>query len=54
MEWLSQNWVQICGVLALGVQLARAIAKMTKSSKDDALIEKIANVLAYFIGAEKK
>lgn len=54
MEWLSQNWIQLCGVVALGVQFARAVAKMTKSTKDDAVIEKVATVLAYFIGAEKK
>lgn len=54
MEWLSQNWVQLCGVLALGVQFARAVSKMTKTTKDDVAIEKIAKVLAYFIGQEGK
>jgi hypothetical protein len=54
MEWLQSNWMALCGTLALGVQFARAIAKMTKTTKDDAIVEKIAVFLGYFIGKDAK
>ena len=47
---MDEKIVMWAGVISLGVQFLRAIAKATKTTKDDAIVERIAKFFGYFIG----
>lgn len=50
MEWIQANWVQI-GVIALGAHtLLKAIADVTKTKKDDAIVAKLGSIIGYLFG----
>lgn len=54
MEWLTQNWVGI-GVIVFAVHtLLKAIARVTATKKDDALVAKIGSIIAYLFGKDPK
>ena len=50
MEWLQGHWVEIGVIAFAGHTLLKAIADVTKTKKDDAIVEKIGAVIGYFFG----
>lgn len=52
MDWIKANWVQI-GVIVLAVHtLLKAIARVTKTKKDDIIVAKIGAVIGYLFGKD--
>lgn len=45
MEWITANWVNITAVIGGVVTLASLIVKLTPSTSDDAVLDKIIGVL---------
>jgi len=52
MDWIKDNWIAI-GVIALAVHtLLKAIARVTVTKKDDAIVAKIGAILGYLFGKD--
>jgi hypothetical protein len=50
MDWISTHWIEI-GVIALAAHtLLKAIADVTTTKKDDAIVAKIGSIIGYFFG----
>jgi hypothetical protein len=45
MEWIQENWVNITAIIGGTVTLASLIVKLTPSTTDDAVLDKIISVL---------
>ncbi len=50
INYLSENWTEIAGILAAVHVLALAIVNATESKKDDELYNKVYNVIEVFAG----
>lgn len=49
-DWIQNNWVAI-GVIALSAHtLLKAVADVTKTKKDDAIVAKIGAIVGYLFG----
>ena len=49
-DWIKDNWVQM-SVIAFGLHtLLKAIADVTKTKKDDALVAKLGAFIGYLFG----
>ena len=52
ITWIQTHWVEI-GVIVLALHtLLKAIARVTKTQKDDAIVEKIGSIIGYFFGKD--
>jgi len=52
LDWIKDNWVGI-GVIAFAFHtFLKAIARATKTGKDDKLIEKIGKIIGYLFGKD--
>lgn len=52
LEYIKTHWAEI-GVIVLTLHtLLKAIARMTKTSKDDEFLEKISKVIGYLFGKD--
>ena len=50
MDWIQTHWMEI-GVIALAAHtLLKAIADVTKTKKDDAVVAKIGAIIGYLFG----
>lgn len=54
IEWITQHWDDVLAVYGGLVALSTAIVKITPSTKDDAIVSKIINILDMFSTAFKK
>ncbi len=50
INYLSENWTEIAGILAAVHVLALAIVNATESKKDDELYNKVYKVIEVFAG----
>jgi len=53
IEWVKNNWVQI-GVVILALHtLLKAVADVTATKKDDAIVAKIGAIIGYLFGGKR-
>ncbi len=45
MEWISEHWQKLVGIMTLVITLAAAIAALTPTPKDDTWVRKIRRVV---------
>jgi hypothetical protein len=51
MNWIQENWMAVGVIVLAAHELLKAIADVTKTKKDDAIVAKIGSVLKYlFLG----
>ena len=52
LDWIKNNWVQL-GIIAFALHtLLKAIARTTKTAKDDSIVEKISKIIGYLFGKD--
>lgn len=54
MEWIKDNWQQLTVIILAAHTLLKAIARVTKTKKDDAIVAKIGAIIAYIFGKDPK
>lgn len=53
MNWVTQNWVELCEAVLAVVGAANLIVKLTPTPKDDAILAKVISALKV-IGLNKE
>ncbi len=52
MDWIKSNWAEI-GVIVLAAHtLLKAIARVTATQKDDAIVAKLGSIIGYLFGKD--
>ena len=49
MNWITENWIDVCAAYFALQQLAKIIVKLTPSSKDDEILAKITGFIESII-----
>lgn len=47
VNWIANNWVQICAAVSGIVVAARIVVKLTPTPADDSILDKIVTVLSH-------